>query len=224
MFADTFPLDAALNVFSRLFDNVSSPAINLLDRNYTVLWANRGMSIAVHRPLAKIVGRQCFKAFLGRSEPCEPCLLKIVSRTGRPYTGERLVDLYDGTKNYTRVTAFPVFDGTGLQYLFEIATPAASEEQQKAYIDSLERALRGLAPLNGPQVRHAAGADETSILTPREIEVLRLAAKGFSNTEIARILSMSPNTAKTHIKNIFGKLDVTDRTEAAVWAARHNLL
>jgi DNA-binding NarL/FixJ family response regulator len=54
--------------------------------------------------------------------------------------------------------------------------------------------------------------------------VLRLVAKGFSNREIARILGMRLDTAKTHVKNIFSKLDATDRTEAAVRAIMHKLI
>ena len=65
---------------------------------------------------------------------------------------------------------------------------------------------------------------EGVILTVRETEVLRLVAKGFSNREIASILSIRPDTIKTHVKNIFYKLDVTDRTEAAVWASLNSLI
>jgi len=61
-------------------------------------------------------------------------------------------------------------------------------------------------------------------LTNREIEVLRLIAEGATNAEIAVILSISPHTVKSHIINIFNKLGVNDRTQAAVWAARHNIV
>jgi len=61
-------------------------------------------------------------------------------------------------------------------------------------------------------------------LTPREIEVLRLVAKGRTNPQIAEELILSPTTVKTHIQNILQKLDVSDRTQAAVLAVRHGLL
>jgi len=58
-------------------------------------------------------------------------------------------------------------------------------------------------------------------LTPREMEVLDLIAKGSSNKEIARILKISDQTVKNHITSILRKLNVNDRTEAVVYALRH---
>jgi DNA-binding CsgD family transcriptional regulator len=61
-------------------------------------------------------------------------------------------------------------------------------------------------------------------LSPRELEVLRILARGYSNKEISRLLEISPHTVKSHVIHIFNKLGVNDRTQAAVWAARRNLL
>lgn len=57
-------------------------------------------------------------------------------------------------------------------------------------------------------------------LTRREHDVLSLLAGGLPNTEIASALFISNNTLKTHMRNIFSKLDVNDRTQAAIWAVR----
>ena len=57
-------------------------------------------------------------------------------------------------------------------------------------------------------------------LTEREAEVLRALAEGLSNSEIAGRIWVSPETVKTHIKSILGKLEVRDRTQAVVWAYR----
>lgn len=61
-------------------------------------------------------------------------------------------------------------------------------------------------------------------LSRRELEVLRLITEGASNTEIARKLYVSPNTIKTHVRNILGKLGVEHRLQAAVVALRHGLV
>ncbi len=67
-------------------------------------------------------------------------------------------------------------------------------------------------------------ADRTSALTEREIEVLRLAASGSSNREIARELGLSPRTIQAHMANIFGKLEVGSRTEAVMAGLRRGLI
>ena len=61
-------------------------------------------------------------------------------------------------------------------------------------------------------------------LTPREIEVLRLLARGFGNKEIAARLGISEHTAKFHISSIIGKLDVSSRTEAVTQGLRRGLI
>jgi DNA-binding NarL/FixJ family response regulator len=60
-------------------------------------------------------------------------------------------------------------------------------------------------------------------LTARELEILELLVQGQSNQEIARILSVSLSTVKTHIQHIIAKLEVSDRTQAAVRAIRLGL-
>lgn len=62
------------------------------------------------------------------------------------------------------------------------------------------------------------------MLTRREIEVLKLLAEGLFNKEIAYTLSISEKTVKNHVSNIFKKINVSDRTQAAVYAIKHNLV
>lgn len=61
-------------------------------------------------------------------------------------------------------------------------------------------------------------------LTPREVEVLRLVAKGRSNPQIAEELVLSTKTASVHVSNILAKLQVSSRTEAAAWAHTHGVV
>lgn len=70
---------------------------------------------------------------------------------------------------------------------------------------------------SGPHVPQGRGGT----LTDREREVLGHIAAGRSNREIARSLHLSEKTVKTHVSNILMKLDVADRTQAALWAVRN---
>lgn len=73
----------------------------------------------------------------------------------------------------------------------------------------------------------SATAGATELIQPlseRELEVLRLLSTGLSNKEIAPLLFISASTVKTHVEHIIGKLGVSDRVQAAVWAARQGLV
>ncbi len=70
-------------------------------------------------------------------------------------------------------------------------------------------------PPAGPQ-RRGARAPALEALTPRELEVLQLLAQGKSNPQIAQELVISRLTAKTHVERIIRKLEVSDRTQAAL--------
>jgi DNA-binding NarL/FixJ family response regulator len=111
-------------------------------------------------------------------------------------------------------------DAGAIGYLLKDAEP-----------DELERAVRaaarGEAPLDPRagravlQARNAASPlDE---LSDREREVLQLVASGLPNKLIARELSISEKTVKTHLTHVFRTIGVTDRTQAALWAERHGL-
>jgi DNA-binding CsgD family transcriptional regulator len=81
------------------------------------------------------------------------------------------------------------------------------------------RARRELDALGAGPPRAAAGG-----LSAREVEVLRLVARGLSNARIGRQLHLSEFTIKRHVANILGKLDLPSRAAAAAHAAEHGLL
>jgi len=76
-------------------------------------------------------------------------------------------------------------------------------------------------PLEAPL---ASGTPNGAQLSEREHEILRLVATGASNKQIAQQLVISPNTVKVHLRNIFGKIGVATRTEAALYAIREGLV
>lgn len=78
--------------------------------------------------------------------------------------------------------------------------------------------------LNSQLVNRDSDKDMISSLTNRELEVLVQVANGMFNKEIATNLNISERTVKNHISNIFKKIDVSDRTQAAVFAIKNNII
>ncbi|MED0972762.1 response regulator transcription factor [Bacillus paramycoides] len=113
------------------------------------------------------------------------------------------------------------------------------DTETEEMLDSIRAMNRGAMIYNSTTANHAFteiikydreyevdGAENqyTETLTKREIDVLQLIAYGKQNHEIAKILCVSEGTVKTHIHNILQKLDVTDRTQAAVMAIRKKIV
>ncbi len=78
--------------------------------------------------------------------------------------------------------------------------------------------------LNARLINKDEDKDKVEQLTKREIEVLAKVAKGMFNREIAVSLNISERTVKNHISNIFKKIQVSDRTQAAVFAIRNDII
>jgi NarL family two-component system response regulator LiaR len=122
---------------------------------------------------------------------------------------------------------FPAIQAGASSYLLKDVTP-------DALVDAIRAVHRGEARLHPeimhklmeqvarqPQVEPAASA---SVLTHRELEVIRLVGQGRSNREIAEALVISEKTAKAHVSNILGKLGLDDRTQMAIYAVRNGLV
>jgi DNA-binding NarL/FixJ family response regulator len=105
-----------------------------------------------------------------------------------------------------------------------------SKEVEPSALAAAIRAVAAGHVLLGPEIAaellrpgpaDAAGSAIQPQLTAREREVLELIARGLSNREIARALTLSEKTVKTHVSNVLMKLGVSDRTQAALWAVRN---
>jgi DNA-binding NarL/FixJ family response regulator len=98
-----------------------------------------------------------------------------------------------------------------------------------ALVGAVRGAARGEPQLH-PKVarrlmeRVAPPADPLAQLSQRELDVLRLVAGGRSNKEIALALDLTENTVKTYVREILGKLNVVDRTQATLLAVRYGLV
>jgi NarL family two-component system response regulator LiaR len=111
-------------------------------------------------------------------------------------------------------------------YLLKDVSPAE-------LVDAVRKAMRGEAALHpsiasmlmrGLRDKRKSERQIKHDLSDRELEVLRLLAEGLSNSVIATQLFISEKTVKSHVSSILNKLDLTDRTQAAVYAWREGLM
>jgi DNA-binding NarL/FixJ family response regulator len=115
---------------------------------------------------------------------------------------------------------FAALDAGASGYLLKDAEP-----------DELLRGVRAAAVGESPFSPKAAQAlvsmrqqhRSAEQLTPREREVLALLAQGLTNKVIARRLGIAEKTVKTHLTSVFSAIGVSDRTQAALWAARNGV-
>lgn len=113
-------------------------------------------------------------------------------------------------------------DGGAAAYVVKSAHPEdLASAVRQAFDHSVYLAAAARAPVAAPgQAQHR----ERTGLTKRELEILRLVADGHSNAELGRMLWVTEQTVKFHLSNVYRKLGVANRTEAARWAQLHGLL
>lgn len=115
-----------------------------------------------------------------------------------------------------RPRVFRAMDAGAAGYLLKDASP---DELHRA----IQAAARGEMPL-APRVAAsltAGSAQSVPDLSPREREILLLLTEGLANRQIARRLGIAEKTVKGHLTKIFLAIDVSDRTQAALWAERN---
>lgn len=110
-------------------------------------------------------------------------------------------------------------------YILKDSESAELKKAIKAVRDGENYIQPSLIPaLNSQLLNRDTDKDKISLLTNRELEVLVQVANGMFNKEIATNLNISERTVKNHISNIFKKIDVSDRTQAAVFAIKNNII
>jgi len=124
------------------------------------------------------------------------------------------------TSYHEDVHIFPALKAGAISYILK-------DMKMEKLVDALQRAVRHevtLHPLVAERVlENIRGSDREepalfTELTERELDVLRLIAKGMTNSQIAESLVISENTVKGHVSNILSKLHLADRTQVAVYA------
>lgn len=121
---------------------------------------------------------------------------------------------------------FPAIEAGATGYLLKDVDPAelhhaiqaVHQGEVQLHPDIMKKLIHRMKT---PQIETGSALGD---LTPRELEVLSLIAQGKSNRQIAIALSISEKTVKTHVGNILGKLHLSDRTQAAIYAHKHRLV
>ncbi len=157
-------------------------------------------------------------------------LLLDLSMPGRD--GAEVAELLSAEQPETRIIIFTSFseragilralDAGAIGFLFKDAEPS----ELHAAILAASRGEAPLAPKAAMALltRHGRAAARDVELTGREREVLGLVLAGLANKQIARRLGISEKTVKGHLTNLFQRIGVTDRTQAALWAERTGAL
>lgn len=211
-------------LYSALLQNTAD-SFTIVDQNYRIVWTNQ------LKDDDSMVGKVCYEVAYNRISPCHDpnCVVKNIFNSGKSCMNEKCIHRQDGSQIWKEVRAYPVFDNQdNLIYSLNIGHDVTGRrielEKQKRYVQYLEKS---------PYVINRKQNDANIILerienhvslTGREIEVLRLMAEGFTNNEMAMILSISRNTIKSHVVHVFDKLGVNNRTQAVVQATRLNLV
>lgn len=109
-------------------------------------------------------------------------------------------------------------------YVLKDADSAVLKQAINAVFDGEEYIDKTMMPLMKEKLYSKKPLSNDERLTKREVEILKLLAEGLFNKEIAYQLSISEKTVKNHVSNIFKKIGVFDRTQAAVYAIRNNIV
>lgn len=110
-------------------------------------------------------------------------------------------------------------------YIMKDSESAELKKAIRAVRDGENYIQPSLIPaLNNQLMNRDVDKDKVASLTNRELEVLVQVANGMFNKEIATNLKISERTVKNHISNIFKKIEVSDRTQAAVFAIKNNII
>jgi DNA-binding NarL/FixJ family response regulator len=160
-----------------------------------------------------------------------------VQKSGRREISQKYKDFSDGSRKFGEVSAFPIY---GPQKTIVATLVMIIDITDKVVVDidsayqTLARLMPSLQesipqpryPLTPKRVNERNGhpRKKNHNLTQRETQVLHLLAKGCSNTRIASRLEISPHTVKSHVINIFNKLGVNDRIQAAVVATKRHII
>jgi len=211
-----------------LFSSIRMP-FGIFDRDRRIVWINETMA-AIHRcEPEKVVGKRCIDVLQGCDHKCDACVLTQALAEGRTQVAEKSMISSRGGRRWGEVHAYPVRDrdkdvSAVIVIVSETTASKQAIQKQRDYTELLEQQLsekkggRKSVTLDGGKISLSVK------LSRRETDVLRLITEGYTNAQISELLDISANTVKSYVNNLFNKLGVNDRTQAAVLATRHHII
>jgi len=211
-----------------ILQSIRTP-FGIFDKDFRILWINKALARIHNCSAESVIGDICFRAFHGCDKVCENCFLEEVKTIGRTVVLERSHVFPDGKTRWGEIHAYPVRSkdrsvAAIVVIIFETTTRIDNIAKHKQYASLLADKLQAREGADEAIPKTDKSGGMIQLLSKRETEILRLIVDGYTNPQISAMLSISGNTVKRHISNLFLKLDVNDRTQAAVLAVRENLI
>ncbi|MEJ2134751.1 MAG: LuxR C-terminal-related transcriptional regulator [Desulfofustis sp.] len=211
-----------------ILESIRTP-FGIFDNNFRILWINKALARIHSCNAESVIGDICYRAFHGCDKVCENCFLEEVRTMGRTVVLERSHEFPDGKTRWGELHAYPVRGkdrsvAAVVVIIFETTSRMDSLARHKQYTSLLVDKLQAREDTGKSIPKTDPSGGMIQPLSKREKEILGLIVDGYTNPQISAMLSISGNTVKRHTSNLFLKLNVNDRTQAAVLAVRENLI
>jgi PAS domain S-box-containing protein len=220
------------NILFQALANAADGAF-IIDEDQRIIYWNQSAEEILGHTYDEVTGQPCYEILDGHDERgrliCrEHCRVAVAGLAGGAVTSfDAGVHTKSDDECWINMSTFtfPIDDKGASPGLVHLLRDVTQKKQNEQLIYQILEATKNLQHKDLSQAALPASAQQSaSDLTGREREVLSVLAQGFSTRDIARSLSISPSTARNHIRNILQKLQVHSRLEAVVYALEHGLV
>ncbi|MEJ2559973.1 MAG: LuxR C-terminal-related transcriptional regulator [Anaerolineae bacterium] len=233
--AHQLPLLQGMSMKNILFQALANAADGafVIDEDQRIIYWNQSAEEILGHTYDEVTGQPCYEILDGHDERgrliCrEHCRVALTGLAGGAVTNfDAGVHSKSDDECWINMSTFTfrIDDEGASSMLVHLLRDITQKKQNEQLIYQILEATKNLQHKGLSQANPPASAQQpASDLTGREREVLSLLAQGFSTRDIARSLSISPSTARNHIRNILQKLQVHSRLEAVVYALEHGLV
>jgi PAS domain S-box-containing protein len=212
----------------------------IVDANKHIIRWNKGAEKILRYSETEVLGHDCFQVISGRVLPDRVLCSKNCKIHGNVLRGtpqknfDLLTQTNDGEPVWLNTTILSPSDA-GEPFVVHIVRDVTREKKRELALEQLlvDLGIQGLIPkdisaekpvVRRSAVRYSAADRSSAALSGREIEVLTLLAEGLSTKSLAQKLNISHFTARNHIQNILGKLDLHSKAQAVSYAFKKGIL